>query len=250
MNAYKTSYSIVCYSLSLLSFSHLHAQQPQSDIDQVRMIKISEQIIKMQILNDPNHKTENQILAELIMNSTQPQDTALVLNALPQNGIAQHLVEINTQGMVDEQKKRMTTELYKQIDFTSTMFKTCKVSGNIRQVSDHLYVVSISCQIPNPSAQALKIYHQQMAKFDPKIDIHEYKIQHFKYSHRIETSAAKQTYYSELLIDTSATPMYRPVIEDNAYFPNVIIDEVNHLFINRKVAMQRGQAVSASPKIP
>lgn len=224
----------------VLSSSNLYA----ADIDQSRMLLIAESVIQMQIINDPQIDKHLKTMAERIVNSKDPKDTALVLDSIPRQGIAQHLIDTNTQGMVDEQKKRLTTELYKQINLTSAMFKTCKVQGNIRQVNPHLYAVSITCQIPNPSSQAIKYYHRQMAKFDPEIDLHEYRIHHFNYSHRIETLAEKQAYNSELLIDTSVEPIYKPVIQNNDYFPIVMIDKVDNLFIKRKVATARDKLVS------
>lgn len=224
----------------LLNSSNLYA----ADIDQSRMLLIAESIIQMQIINDPQADKHLKTMAERIVNSKDPKDMALVLDSIPRQGIAKHIIDINTQGMVDEQKKRLTTELYKQIDLTSAMFKTCKIQRSIRQVNPHLYAVSITCQIPNPSSQALKYYHRQMAKFNPEVDLHEYWIHRFNYSHRIETSAEKQAYNSELLIDTSVEPIYKPVIQNNDYFPIVMIKKVDELFIIRKAATARDKVVS------
>lgn len=206
-----------------------------AQVDQSRMLDIAQYVIKMQTLNDSHAAEHIKVMAELIVDSKKPQDTALILDSIPPQGIAQHLRQLNTQGLKDNIAQQMLNVINIEIDQTSQMFNSCKVLGTAQKKANDLYAIKIECQVPNPSPLAIRNYQQQMAKINPNTHA-QYRINHFKISQQILNQSDTRPFISELMIDTSQPPIYRPIIEDDSYFPNVVIDQRTDLFILKKAA--------------
>jgi len=205
-----------------------------AEIDQARMLDIARHVIKMQILNDP-HATENiNTLAELIVNSKQSQDTAPILAPIPKQGLAQHLREINTQGLTGTTAKSMLDVINQEIDQISSMFKSCYVLGTVQEIAQDLYAVPIQCLVPQPSLQAVHDYHQQVAKIRSNTQAQS-KIQQLRISQHIFKQSETQIFHSELVIGTHQAPIYRPIIEDDNYFPNVVLDHKANALTIKKI---------------
>lgn len=223
---------IFCTTTVLCIYSSLSIA---AEIDQTRIRNIAEHVIKMQIINDPNAAQNLKSMAKLIVNSNNPQDMALILDLIPKQGIAQYLRELNTQGLTANTAKQMLKVINIEIDQSSQIFKSCKVLESVEKKATDLYSVQIECQVPSPSRQAIEMYQQQISQIN-RDDPTQYKIQHFQISQSIFTQSITRPFRSELMIDTSKPPIFRPVIEDDDYFPNVVINQRTQPFLSSKVA--------------
>lgn len=226
--------SFYIFSLSSLIYSNTVFA---NTIDQMRMLNIAQTVIRMQIINDPKAANNLQHMAELIVNSKAPQDTAQILAPIPPQGIAQHLREVNIQTLQGQQAQQMLAVINTEIDQISQMFKHCKTMGTVEEKAPELYAVAIECYVPQPSVQAQQDYQQQLATLSQD-NFSQYKIQHLKLRHDILAQSNSQPFIAELLFDTSKTPIYRPMIEEDDYFPNIVISKRSTSLLAQKVATQ------------
>ncbi len=220
----------------LMSFSLLNLEvNAAQDASLQRVQQIAEYTIKMQILDAPNPQLITQKLAELMVGN--PLDHVAVqrfTDPIPVEGIANYLRKSNLQGLSSIEAKQMKPVIEKEIQQVSSMFRSCKIDSDIQKIQTD-YLVEITCRVPKPNADEKNAFQQQLLKFKSESAAVQ-KINYLHTKQQIFAQSEYQDFKSTLWIEIEDNGILRAVIENDAYFPNIVIDQRDRALELRKSA--------------
>ncbi|TCM66415.1 hypothetical protein EC844_11315 [Acinetobacter calcoaceticus] len=206
-----------------------YASTPRVDI--VRMQQIAKNIIKMQIVDDLNYqKNYLELVYSMVGNSTDQEKIQHFLNPFPKDGIANHLREINSEGLNSKQRKDMLQVIDEEIKQSSDSFRTCRVLPGIRKINQEHFSVPIVCMKPVLNSSQIREFEDYINKLS-KTDSVQHKIEYLKAKQRFLKQATLKPYQSDLQIYIEDKNTYRAAIDDDENFPNIFIDQRDNALI-------------------
>jgi hypothetical protein len=217
-----SKFLILCFLATLCSFkNYAFAQQ----VDKVRVQKIAKGIIKMQTLDDRNYKNNNLAIVQLMVgNSTDKKEIHRFLDKIPNEGIANHLRKINTEGLNSEQSKAMIQVIDEEIKQVSDLFRSCHVLPEIQQINEKHVSISINCFKPVLNSSQIYEFEKYIHNLS-EVDKIQYKIMYLKAKQRFLAQATLKPYQSNLQIYIEDKNIYRAAIEEAESFPNIFLDQ-------------------------
>lgn len=194
------------------------------DLSLQRVHAIAEYTIKMQILDEPNPQQITQKLAQLMVGNTKNyMEIQKFIDLIPVEGIANYLRQMNLQGLSKIETKQMKPVLETEIQQISSMFRSCKIHPNIQKTQTH-YLVEISCSIPKPSLAEKNAFQQKLQRFKAQ-SVSLQKIHYLNEKQKIFAKSQYDDFKTILLIEIKDHGILRSVIENDVYFPNIVIDQ-------------------------